>query len=125
MISATFTHGRVEKSITLTVTVTVVVDADRITATVRDEGIGIPGADLPHLFEPFQRGHNVGDRPGTGLGLAIARRGIRLHGGDLTVATEEGCGSTFAMVLPRRPGTPPADAGTDQTADAPRAARAS
>jgi PAS domain S-box-containing protein len=68
---------------------------------VQDQGIGIPAADLPRLFERYMRGSNVeGSIAGTGLGLASARHIVELHGGRIEVATEEGRGSTFTVRLP-------------------------
>ena len=71
--------------------------------SVEDHGIGIPEADLPHLFEAFSRASNVGDAPGTGLGLAIVKRGLDLHGGTIQVRSEEGTGTTVTMRLPLFP----------------------
>jgi len=67
---------------------------------VRDHGLGIPAADLPHVFAPFQRGGNVGRIEGTGMGLAGARHIVEAHGGALTVESTEGVGSTFTVRLP-------------------------
>lgn len=68
---------------------------------VRDWGLGIPAADLPHIFDPFRRAGNVQGRVrGTGIGLTIARRIVEQHGGALTVASVEGAGSTFTIRLP-------------------------
>ncbi len=67
---------------------------------VTDEGIGIPAADLPRLFEPFHRAGNVGATSGTGLGLSIVKRMVELCGGTIGVASEEGHGSTFTVALP-------------------------
>src|SRR5207245_4360486 len=56
------------------------------TVTVRDQGLGIPAEDLPHIFEPFRRGANViGRITGTGIGLSTAQRIVERHGGTLTV----------------------------------------
>jgi signal transduction histidine kinase len=66
---------------------------------VEDHGIGIPPADLPHLFEPFQRGANVGSIPGTGLGLSIVRRAVELHGGRIEVDSAPGRGTRFTIRL--------------------------
>lgn len=75
---------------------------------VQDEGVGIPRGDLPHVFERFHRGTNViGRFAGTGLGLASARELVELHGGTISVESEEGNGSTFVVRLPL---TPPAEA---------------
>lgn len=68
---------------------------------VRDQGLGIPAADLERIFEPFVRGANVvGQVNGTGLGLAGARRIVEQHGGSLTAESQEGHGATFTMRLP-------------------------
>ena len=70
---------------------------------VVDQGIGIPAADLPFVFERFHRGRNVSqDVSGSGVGLASARRLVELHGGTLSVESVEGRGSTFTVRLPRR-----------------------
>jgi two-component system, sensor histidine kinase and response regulator len=68
---------------------------------VRDEGIGIPAADLPNLFQRFQRASNVRDQyRGTGLGLAGAKTILEAHSGDIWVESVEGAGSTFTVRLP-------------------------
>jgi len=66
---------------------------------VEDTGIGIPPAELPHVFEPYRQAH--GDRGGTGLGLAIVRGVAQAHGGRVTVESHEGKGSRFTVLLPR------------------------
>ncbi len=82
------------------VTLDVIRSGANLVFTVRDEGIGIPAADLPRVFDPFHRCTNVGDTPGTGLGLAIVQRAVTLHGGDLTVTSHVGAGTTFTVNLP-------------------------
>lgn len=68
---------------------------------VRDEGIGIPTADLPRVFERFHRASNVrGQIPGTGIGLSGARQIVDQHGGTLTVTSTEGVGTTVEIRLP-------------------------
>jgi signal transduction histidine kinase len=67
---------------------------------VKDGGIGIPAADQGQLFNPFQRGGNVGQIPGTGLGLVIVKRCVELHGGRITCESVEGRGTTFIVRLP-------------------------
>ena len=64
---------------------------------------GIPAEDLPHLFERFHRGNNVDDRrfPGWGLGLSICHRIVEQHGGQITVSSRLGAGTTFHVALPR------------------------
>lgn len=66
---------------------------------VRDDGIGIPTHALERIFELFRRVHT--DVPGSGVGLAIVRRIARGHGGDVSVHSIEGQGSTFEVRLPR------------------------
>jgi signal transduction histidine kinase len=70
--------------------------------SVSDQGIGIPHADLPHVFERFHRGANVDDRrfAGMGLGLFICHGIVEQHGGRIWVESEPGRGSTFQVRLP-------------------------
>jgi signal transduction histidine kinase len=68
--------------------------------TVADQGIGIAAADLPKLFQPFQRLHLRRQYEGTGLGLAMARQIAQAHGGDVQVQSEPGHGSRFTVRLP-------------------------
>ncbi|MGQ9864828.1 MAG: ATP-binding protein [Pseudanabaenaceae cyanobacterium] len=66
--------------------------------TVQDTGIGIPPENLEVIFQPFERGGaQVQQYEGTGLGLAIARRFVELMGGQLTVQSEVGRGTTFGF----------------------------
>lgn len=68
---------------------------------VRDNGTGIPAADLPHIFERFYRGSDK-ERGSAhaGLGLAIAQRIISLHGGSIEVSSTPDCGTVFSFTLP-------------------------
>lgn len=68
--------------------------------SVQDTGIGIPVADQGRLFDSFYRAKNVGRIPGTGLGLSIVKKCVDLHGGEITLISEEGVGSTFTVTLP-------------------------
>lgn len=70
---------------------------------VQDHGIGIPTSELERIFERFYRVDKARSREtgGSGLGLSIARHVARNHGGDITVVSREGEGSTFALLLPR------------------------
>jgi signal transduction histidine kinase len=68
---------------------------------VQDNGLGIPSADLPHIFERYYRARNVvGRMPGSGIGLAGARQIVEAHGGTLTVKSEEGAGTQVTLRLP-------------------------
>ena len=68
---------------------------------IQDWGIGIPSADLQKLFEPFHRAKNVGIIQGTGLGLSIIKKSVEVHGGEVTVESEVGLGTTFTVTLPK------------------------
>lgn len=69
--------------------------------SVQDSGIGIPARDLPRIFERFYRVDEGRSRAqgGTGLGLAIVKHIVQLHGGELTVTSIPGKGSTFSFTL--------------------------
>jgi two-component system OmpR family sensor kinase len=67
---------------------------------VRDTGIGIEPADLPHIFERFYRADRARSRQGTGLGLSIAQTVVEGLGGHITVESIAGKGSTFSVWLP-------------------------
>jgi len=71
--------------------------------TVRDTGIGIASADLPHIFDRFYRGEEDRARAtgGTGLGLAIVQAIVRAHHGTVRVSSEIGKGSVFKTYLKR------------------------
>ncbi|TME70436.1 MAG: response regulator [Chloroflexi bacterium] len=76
-----------------------------IDIVVSDTGVGIASPDLSRLFIEFQQ---LGRRPygpieGTGLGLALTRRLAQAHGGDVSVSSVEGAGSTFTIRLPAEP----------------------
>jgi two-component system, OmpR family, sensor histidine kinase SenX3 len=75
---------------------------DRCAIAVRDHGIGIPSRDLERIFERFYRVDRARSRQtgGTGLGLAIVRHTAQAHGGDVTVESHEGEGTTFTLFLP-------------------------
>ena len=70
---------------------------------VTDSGIGIAAEKLDHIFEEFSQAEETTTRDfgGTGLGLAISRRFCRMQGGDITVKSSPGEGSTFTIRLPR------------------------
>ena len=77
-------------------------DGDIAHFTVADSGPGVEPHDLPHLFEPMYRADPSRSREtgGTGLGLAIARRILRAHGGDLSVANRPTGGAVFSGTVP-------------------------
>ncbi|MCL6548124.1 MAG: cell wall metabolism sensor histidine kinase WalK [Alicyclobacillus sp.] len=77
---------------------------DEVRLTVEDTGIGIPEADLPHIFERFYRVDKARSRHsgGTGLGLAIVKHIVEAHEGRVEVRSQPGAGSSFTAVLPKR-----------------------
>jgi signal transduction histidine kinase len=76
-----------------------------LTVEVKDTGVGIPEEDLGQLFERFYRVDKDRSRAtgGSGLGLAISRQIVEMHGGDISVESEVGKGSTFRVCLPKTP----------------------
>jgi len=76
-----------------------------VVVVVTDHGIGVPSRDLERIFERFYRVDQARSRDtgGTGLGLAIVRHVAQAHGGDVTVSSIEGEGSTFRLTLPLAP----------------------
>ena len=73
-----------------------------MTVSVKDTGIGIPQEAIPKLFTKFFRISSVLEQgsKGTGLGLFISKSIISLHGGEISVKSEVGKGSTFSFTLP-------------------------
>jgi signal transduction histidine kinase len=76
---------------------------DRIAIIVKDPGIGIAAADLDYIFEVFQQVDQTTTRhySGTGLGLAITRALVEMMGGEVSVESQVGQGSTFRVDVPR------------------------
>ena len=78
---------------------------DQIQFVVTDTGVGVPSDALETVFDPFTQVDVTSRRRhgGTGLGLAISRRLARAMGGDITVSSRLGAGSTFTVTIPARP----------------------
>jgi hypothetical protein len=85
-----------------TVTVTARQDGQQAVITVTDAGVGIPAADLPHVFERFFRAANIPQTTmsGLGLGLYLVKEVVALHGGTVEVQSVVGHGTTFRVLLP-------------------------
>jgi DNA-binding response OmpR family regulator/anti-sigma regulatory factor (Ser/Thr protein kinase) len=87
------------------VSIVVKVRDDAVSIAVTDTGVGIRKEDLPRLFHAFQQldGSHSRQYEGTGLGLALTKRFAELHGGRVEVKSAPGQGSTFTVILPRKP----------------------
>jgi signal transduction histidine kinase len=113
-IEATFDRGRVSQvaSILLdnavrytpeggSVVVGVREEEERVALEVSDTGVGIPGDQLPLVFERFYRADPSRAGDGAGLGLSIARQIAEAHGGEIRAKSTQGKGSTFTLLLPK------------------------
>ena len=77
-------------------------DTERLSITVKDTGCGIPSRDLPHIFDLYYQSKNTADPSvtGTGIGLHLTKEYLQLHGGNITVNSKLGEGTTFTAFLP-------------------------
>jgi two-component system phosphate regulon sensor histidine kinase PhoR len=84
-------------------------EGDQLRIWVSDNGIGIPSADLPHIFRRFYRvekHHSQREIKGTGLGLSIVKRAVEAHGGNIGVTSTPGRETRFQILVPKQtPGT--------------------
>lgn len=81
---------------------TIVLDNNFVRLKIKDQGIGIPEADIPHIFDRFYTVDKARSRKfgGTGLGLSIVKTVMQKHNGEVRVASHPGQGSTFTLSLP-------------------------
>jgi two-component system, OmpR family, sensor histidine kinase ResE len=88
-----------------TVRVFLVEELNQVRFAIQDEGEGIPKEALPYIFDRFFRVNKARSRKdgGMGLGLAIVRQIVEAHGGNVKVQSDMGKGTTFWIVLPRKP----------------------
>lgn len=71
-----------------------------IVIKIKDNGIGIPAEDLPHIFEPYFRGTNSRREEGSGLGLSVVKSVVVSHGWDISVTSEKDKGTEFTLKMP-------------------------
>jgi len=76
---------------------------DSVQVQISDTGIGIPKEEQDKVFDEFFRASNARrtERDGTGLGLSIVKYIVERHSGQITVESEEGCGTLFTLTLPK------------------------
>jgi len=84
------------------VIVSLTASEELVTITVRDFGIGIPAADLPHIFQRFYRADKARSEGGYGLGLSLAATIAQLHGAAIDAQSTEWEGSIFTVTFPSR-----------------------
>ena len=97
------------------VTLSACAEGDVVRVRVRDTGVGIPAADLPHVFDRFYKVDKSHHSKGTGLGLAIAYEIMKHLGEEMSVTSEPGQGSCFTFTLHIAQGT------AEKTAELPKA----
>ena len=95
-LNYTATGGQVDVTVNKTM--------DKLVINVKDNGMGIPEEDLPHIFERFYRvdKSRARDTGGTGIGLAITKALVEAHGGRIFADSKNGLGSSFTVELPER-----------------------
>ena len=97
------------------VTLSACAEGDAVRVRVRDTGVGIPAADLPHVFDRFYKVDKSHHSKGTGLGLAIAYEIMKHLGEEMSVTSEPGQGSCFTFTLHIAQGS------SEKTAELPKA----
>ena len=77
-------------------------ESEFVKVVVKDDGVGIPANELPHIFERFYQveSHLTRKHGGMGLGLSVVRAMVEMHGGRIWAESTEGVGSTFTFLLP-------------------------
>ena len=96
LIAIKFTPENGEISVSLTT------DKGNAVCIISDNGIGIAPADQTHIFERFYKADKSRDRSlgGNGLGLSLVKKIVDLHGGNITVESTPGKGTSFTVTLP-------------------------
>jgi two-component system OmpR family sensor kinase len=91
--------------------VTALEEGVQLAVAIEDHGIGIPEKDQKRVFEPYYRGSNTSGIVGSGVGLYLVRTIVDLHGGTVSLGSQEGAGSRFTVRLPNRCRPPTTHAG--------------
>jgi signal transduction histidine kinase len=87
-----------------TIDITTLINSDgNLLITVSDSGIGIAPSDLNRILQPFEQVEDSKSRSrgGVGLGLPLTRKMAEMHGGSLSVASQEGGGTTVTILIPK------------------------
>jgi two-component system phosphate regulon sensor histidine kinase PhoR len=92
-----------------TITISTTETDGEVVVKIKDEGVGIDPADIPHIFDAFHRGKGIGGKKeglkeGFGLGLAGVKAIVEGHGGEVRVESELDRGSVFSVILPKEAG---------------------
>ena len=95
IISNAIRHSKTNSSVVLAISLD-----QKTCITIRNDGVPIPELEIPRLFDRLYRGEYARNTPGSGLGLTIAQRIIKLHGGNISIISNNECGAT-----PGSPGT--------------------
>lgn len=94
-------HNAIKYTEKGTITVSAAADSSKMTITVSDTGIGMDAETIKRIFLPYEQGNQgLNDAKGIGLGLSISKELVELHGGEMSVKSVEGNGTTFAFTLP-------------------------
>ncbi|MES2223567.1 MAG: HAMP domain-containing sensor histidine kinase [Patescibacteria group bacterium] len=104
MLITNLLKNAVAHSTTGFVEVSLADEGPKISLVVRDNGSGILEEDLPYIFEPFYRGASESGgkiQNGLGLGLTIVKEIVEMHHATLTVKSEKGVGTVFAVIFPK------------------------
>ncbi|MBW4677631.1 MAG: response regulator [Desmonostoc geniculatum HA4340-LM1] len=98
----TWGHGDAGNYLSQTLTVSSSPPSAFVEFSVRDTGIGIPAAEIPHLFERFHRVKGAQGRTfeGSGIGLSLVQELVKMHGGTVKVTSVLGAGSCFTVLIP-------------------------
>ncbi len=96
LFSNSFKYSTIGSTVNFSVKTT----SDGAIFQIQDFGIGIPAADIEHIFEPFHRASNTDNIPGLGLGLSIVKKAVDLHGGEITVKSAIDAGTTVTVIVP-------------------------